>query len=346
MVFIPGDANSDNWNGQLDLEIRAVDQTDVATDDIAQFVTLNVNIEAVNDAPVNQVPDSLEVDEDNVLLINNLQVTDVDVDEVSEGTMTVSLNVGNGILSLPAGSPTGSLTIGGDGSQTLTLEGSITDINTLLASGVNYQPDANFNGDDSLQMTTDDQGNTGTGGPLQDTDTVPITVNPVNDAPELPVIDDQTVEEDSPLVINGLSVTDIDFNEAGSTGVMTVTLTANSGGITAVETTGVTITDNGSAAVTLEGSLADINTALASGITYIGNPDFIGDDVITLTANDNGNVGAGGPQQATTVINVTVTPKPEPPTLELNRSSVGRYPSNTGYTCAITWAGGDPRRRR
>ncbi|MBC7001274.1 retention module-containing protein [Photobacterium sp. BZF1] len=317
LVFIPGDANSDNWNGQLDLEIRAVDQTDVATDDIAQFVTINLDIEAVNDAPVNQVPDSLEVDEDNVLLIDSLQVTDVDIDEVSEGTMTVSLNVGNGVLSIPAGSPTGSLAITGNGSQTLVLEGSITDINTLLSSGINYQPNADFNGDDSLQMITDDQGNTGTGGPLQDTDTVPITVNPVNDAPELTDIEDQSVEEDSPLVINGLSVTDVDFNEVGSTGVMTVTLTANSGGITAVETTGVTITDNGSAAVTLEGSLADINTALASGITYLANPDFKGDDVITVVANDNGNVGTGGAQQATTTINVTVTPKPEPPTLEL-----------------------------
>ncbi|MCQ1058698.1 retention module-containing protein [Photobacterium sp. ZSDE20] len=185
LVFIPGDANSDNWDGQLDLEIRAVDQTDVATDDIAQFVTNNLDIEAVNDAP------------------------------------------------------------------------------------------------------------------------------------ELPDISDQTVEEDTPLVINSLNVTDIDFDETGSSGVMTVTLTANNGGLTAVDTTGVTITDNGSAAVTLEGSLADINTALAAGITYLGNLDFKGDDVITLVANDNGNVGSGGPQQATTIINVTVTPKPEPPTLEL-----------------------------
>ncbi|MGR5063757.1 retention module-containing protein [Photobacterium sp. DNB22_13_2] len=185
LVFIPGDANSDNWDGQLDFEIRAVDQTDVATDDIAQFVTINLDIEAVNDAP------------------------------------------------------------------------------------------------------------------------------------ELPDIADQTVEEDSPLVINGLSVNDIDFDEVGSSGVMTVTVTANNGVLTAIETTGVTLTDNGSAAVTLEGSLADINTALAAGITYLGNPDFKGDDVVTVVANDNGNVGAGGPQQATTVINVTVTPKPEPPTLEL-----------------------------
>ncbi|PSU35614.1 retention module-containing protein [Photobacterium lutimaris] len=185
LVFIPGDANSDNWNGQLDLEIRAVDQTDVATDDIAQFVTINLDIEAVNDAP------------------------------------------------------------------------------------------------------------------------------------ELPVIGDQTVEEDSPLVISGLSVTDIDFDEAGSSGVMTVTVTANNGGLTAVETTGVTITDNGSAAVTLEGSLTDINTALAAGVTYLGNPEFKGDDVINVVANDNGNVGSGGPQQAAIIINVTVTPKPEPPTLEL-----------------------------
>jgi len=42
---------------------------------------------------------------------------------------------------------------------------------------------ANANGSVVLTMTTNDQGNTGTGGALQDTDTLSINITPVNDAP-------------------------------------------------------------------------------------------------------------------------------------------------------------------
>ena len=44
-------------------------------------------------------------------------------------------------------------------------------------------PNGNFNGSALLTITTNDQGNTGSGGPTSDTDNVAITVTPVNDAP-------------------------------------------------------------------------------------------------------------------------------------------------------------------
>ena len=47
-----------------------------------------------------------------------------------------------------------------------------------------YSPQGNFSGADVLSISTNDNGHTG-GGALTDTDTVNITVNPVNDAPEL-----------------------------------------------------------------------------------------------------------------------------------------------------------------
>ncbi|WP_459782602.1 hypothetical protein, partial [Photobacterium sp. R1] len=74
LIFVPGDANSSNWNGQLALDIRAVDLDDEATDDLAVFETITVTLDSVNDAPVNEVPaDPLTVDEDTTLLINTLQ---------------------------------------------------------------------------------------------------------------------------------------------------------------------------------------------------------------------------------------------------------------------------------
>ncbi|MBD8513689.1 retention module-containing protein [Photobacterium sp. CAU 1568] len=321
LVFVPGDANRENWNGELNLEIRAVDQTDVATDDKAVFTTITVDIEPVNDAPVNEVPsDPLVVDEDNTLLITALQVTDVDVDETSEGTMTVTLSVSDGVLAVPDGSNTGALTITGDGTDTLVLEGSVTDINTLLGSGLNFTPDLNVNGEVTLTMTTNDQGNTGAGGPLEDSDMVTIQVQAINDAPELPALPDQTVAEEAVLTLSGLSVTDVDFGEAGSTGVMIATLSADQGTLTVTVPGGssVIVTDNGTGAVTLEGSLDEINAILAAGVDYQGNADFNGADTVTVTVNDLGNVGTDGPKTATTAVNVTVTPVATPPTLTLS----------------------------
>ena len=61
-------------------------------------------------------------------------------------------------------------------------------------------------------MLTDDGGNTGSGGNLQDTDTVNITVTPVNDAPVNSVTTPQSVQEDILTAITGLSVSDVDVN--------------------------------------------------------------------------------------------------------------------------------------
>ena len=60
--------------------------------------------------------------------------------------------------------------------------GTLASVNTAL-NGLSFNPTPDFNGAASLQIISDDQGNTGTGGPLTDTDTVNITVNAANDAP-------------------------------------------------------------------------------------------------------------------------------------------------------------------
>jgi hypothetical protein len=65
----------------------------------------------------------------------------------------------------------------GDGTDdaTMTFSGSISDINTALAS-IDYAPELDYAGADTVTMTTDDQGQTGSGGAKTDTDTVTITI--------------------------------------------------------------------------------------------------------------------------------------------------------------------------
>lgn len=86
--------------------------------------------------------------------------------------------------------------------------GSLADLNAALGAGVLYQSTAGYSGSDTLTAVIDDQGNTGTGGALNDSDTVAITVTAINDAPTVTVPSAQTVNEDTPLGITGISVAD------------------------------------------------------------------------------------------------------------------------------------------
>ena len=100
-------------------------------------------------------------------------------------------------------------------------------------------------------------------GTATDTDTIAITVNPVNDAPVNTVPGAQSVAEDTALPIAGVSVADIDSS------ALTTTLNRVANGILNV-TAGAGVTGNGTASVTITGTAAQINAALA-GLAYTGN---------------------------------------------------------------------------
>ena len=90
----------------------------------------------------------------------------------------------------------------GSGSATLTIAGTDAEINAALGT-LSYLGAPNFHGADTLTVVTSD-------GSLSDTDTVPITVQAVNDVPVNTVPLAQTVDEDTVLPIAGLSVADVD----------------------------------------------------------------------------------------------------------------------------------------
>ncbi|HEY0414266.1 MAG TPA: Ig-like domain-containing protein [Allosphingosinicella sp.] len=145
------------------------------------------DVSAVNDAPVNIVPALAQTSlEDGTLTLNNLnsnQISISDVD-VGAGLLKVTVSVADGTFSL-AGTSGLDFSAGvGDGTSdpTMTFTGTLVDINTAL-NGIVYAPPGNFNGATSLTITTDDQGNTGSGGAKTDTDIVTINVTPINDEP-------------------------------------------------------------------------------------------------------------------------------------------------------------------
>ena len=159
------------------------------------------------------------------------------VADAESAPLTTTLTVTSGTLSVATG---GGATIGGNGTAAVTLSGSAAQINAALA-GLSYTGNLNFNGPDTLTVTTGD-------GTAQDIDTVAITVNPVNDAPVNTVPGPQSVNEDTALPIAGVSVADVDGP------ALTTTLTVTSGTLNVTTGGGATIGGNGTAAVTLSGA--------------------------------------------------------------------------------------------
>ena len=143
------------------------------------FIVLN--IDAVNDAPVNSVPTGQTVQQDGSLVFsaangNPISVSDVDI---GGNTMRVTLTATHGLLTLS--SSTGLVfTVGsGSGNGTMTFEGTLSDINNAL-NGLTFNPNSGYNGGAAIQITSNDLGGTGSGGAQTDIDVITITVNPNN----------------------------------------------------------------------------------------------------------------------------------------------------------------------
>src|SRR5205807_1932826 len=142
-----------------------------------------------------------------------------DVDDADNGvtgdeTLKVTLTAANGTVTLGGTAGLGFTTGSGFNDPVVTFTGSITNINNALA-GLSFQPNPNFNGAASLTITTNDQGNFGTGGPLSSTNVVAISVNAVNDAPINTLPAAQSTNEETALVLSSalgrrISIGDVD----------------------------------------------------------------------------------------------------------------------------------------
>ncbi|WP_218510279.1 DUF4347 domain-containing protein [Variovorax sp. dw_308] len=201
VFFRPGP----NFNGSVDpgLTFRAWDTTSGTNGGVADTRTngtttafslatdtVSASVTAVNDAPVNTLPATFTTNEDTPLTLTGLSVADVDS---AAGVISVQFTVASGSLSATSGA--GVTATASNRGLTLTLSGTLADINAYLASALApvYTPDANINGPVTLTMLTNDGGNTGTGGALTDSETSTITIVAVNDPPILSLAGDVVV---------------------------------------------------------------------------------------------------------------------------------------------------------
>ncbi len=279
-----------------------------------------------NQPPVNTVPSAQTTAEDTAIVFfaggaNAITVADPDVGSLQ---IQVQLSVVAGTLTLSR--TTGLFFLVGDGNADASMEfrGPLGAVNAAL-EGLRYVPGLNFNGSDTLSITTNDRGNTGAGGPQTDTDTVALTITAVNDAPVITAIADQSAPEDTVLGPLGFTISDAE------TPAMSLTVNATSDTPLLIPSANLVLAGTGGArsiTVTPAGdrtgmalvtvSVSDgVNTtieAFAVTITDVNDPPTlaaisdvtVNEDATAQTVSLTG-IGAGGVGEDSQTVTVTAT---------------------------------------
>jgi Ca2+-binding RTX toxin-like protein len=280
------------------------DDFDLTDDNLIFSRSFIVTVTPVNDAPALSALAVVNVAEDGQFVfpaIGGISVLDVDAAD-----MKASLSVSNGTLTLPANT-IGVTILEGTGTQdkSLVIVGLQAVVNKAFR-GLIYEPDPNFFGNDTLSIQVDDQGSTGAGGPLTDSTTIAITVDPVDDIPVNTVPGAQQLAEDVSIEFssanqNGFSIEDVD-----AVSPLDITVTATNGTISLGDLTGINLvigTGSNDTMVVFQGSVSDVNNSL-DGLTFTPAANQIGAASISINTNDP-SVGMAATDTDTVSITLT-----------------------------------------
>ncbi|MDK2979660.1 MAG: large repetitive protein [Chloroflexota bacterium] len=211
----------------------------VSDGSLTDSTSFTVGIIPLNDTPEPE-NDSITIDEDHETDIDVL-ANDTDVDISNEGddlTIQSFADVDNGTV-------------------------------TILSGGklLHFKPDADWFGTEEFTYTVVDEDR------ATQTATVTVTVNPVNDAPVISDVSNQTIDEDSSTSALSFTVTDVDNNDGS------LQMTAETGDGTVIPLSGIVFGGSGSSRMVTVTPAADQNTwdALSSAHEPV---------TITLTVSD------------------------------------------------------------
>ncbi len=300
-----------NATGNFTLNITINDNGQTPAPALQGTGSVSLVVTPVNDKPVVElggVTIAPTVVEGDPLVLNSANGTLIQVSDVDAGSspvlVTLHVTAGNTVHV----NTTPGVTIGTNDTNNVTLTGTIANINTAL-NGITYTAAIGFAPTaESLQITVNDQGNTGTGGAQSDTKSVAITVDPAT-RPRARQ-DNATVAEDSST---GTSVTVLanDIVNVGATGILLSfqATSAHNGTITRV----------------------------GDNLVYVPAPNYFGPDSFTYTMNDNSGLGA----DSTGTVNVTVTEVNDAPTAVDDAISSIAEDSGVRTITAATLTGND-----
>ncbi|MEM7018462.1 MAG: LamG domain-containing protein, partial [Pseudomonadota bacterium] len=129
-----------------------------------------------NNAPINNVPGAqTTLQNTNILFSGTNQISVSDIDAMGN-SLEIMLSATNGTISLSG--TTNLMFTQGDGMNdaTMTFTGALPDINAAL-NNLTYSPTMGYTGPTMMTLASNDQGNSGMGGAMSDTDVINITVN-------------------------------------------------------------------------------------------------------------------------------------------------------------------------
>ena len=252
-----------------------------------------------NLAPNITRPASIAVTEDTAANLSGISFTDADA---GTGVLNVTVSVPSGSGTIAATASGGVSIVSGSGSNSLQLSGTLANLNAWFASNASnpdYTPPLNANvgsiGNVILTITVSDNGNSGSGGALSDTDTSTLMIAAVNDAPLNALPGGFVVTEDTTTSLAGMSVSDVDIAAANMS--LALSVPSGQGVFSAANAGGVVVSGNASNALVLTATLSNLNSYLgnvAMRPSYVPVANSTTAVTLTITSNDGGATGSGG----------------------------------------------------
>jgi VCBS repeat-containing protein len=171
-------------NPTFHVTVRVTDTGGLATE-----ATVTINLNGVNEAPLIVAPGVLFTQRAAPLVFRSADGTGISIRDVDAGAgnIRVEIQITDGGVTLAG---TAGLTfVLGDGvdDAVLIFTGTMAAVNAAL-EGMAFAPQPNYVGQATLQLTVDDQGNSGSGGPLLDAGIVHILVGAAPPPPEEPQV--------------------------------------------------------------------------------------------------------------------------------------------------------------
>jgi len=302
------------------------------TDALSGAASVPITVEG---APTVSTPTTVTVTENGSLTFssannNQLKVADLFADGAFDA-LTVS--VSHGIVTL--GSTSGvTITGGANGSSSVTLTGTIDNLNAAL-NGLIYQPNANFDNSDSLVVSLNNpaDGLTGSSSVAISIDALPPTITGPGVA---------TVDENTSLIFstaNGNAISINDINAGGDSLALSVT----HGTLTLASTSGLTFTSgtNGTNSFTVTGGLSNLSVAL-DGLTYQPTLNYFGSDSLSASIK---NLADQKASSVGVLLNINAIPTvvaPSSATLTENTAFTFSSANNNEITAADQSAGSNP----
>jgi hypothetical protein len=285
----------------LTLSATATDGTSTSA---AASSSATITVNGVADTPSVSAPNNVTTSENATdVALTGLSVSTVDgSDNDAADTFTATVSVADGTLAVGAH---GGAALGGNDGATVTLTGTLADVNTGLAN-VSYTPNTEFEGTDTVHFSA--RASEGGGAPSAEaSSSAVVTVNGVADTPTESTPAAKTLNENSSVGLTSLSVAAGDSSSNDNNDIYNVALSVAHGSLSMGGAhTGLTGTFSGSS-VNFSGSLSNVNAALANNnITYSPTSGFQGTDTLTFKAITTEDFGTSTSTTATQTATLTV----------------------------------------